>query len=160
MTWSADRKATFKRRSRSFCRAGASRATGNEAVVQAGFWEPLVGFSELIGQAVARLGLEAVMPSAHILGDIEPERTTSWRRMRRLDSIYSGLPSGCTRISDFGLKSLASSVRGVRSPRINRCRMREEREKRKLNKYSTCQSHRKYLDVHGEARSTNCAEQY
>ena len=34
---------------------------------------------------------------------------------------YSGLPSGCTRISDFGLKSLASSVWAVRNPRVNRC---------------------------------------
>src|SRR5271157_951668 len=38
--------------------------------------------------------------------------------------------------------------------------MREERVKRKLNKYSTYQIYRKSLDVQGGAASRNCAEHY
>ena len=52
-------------------------------------------------------------------------RYTGGRKAEREEAIgssYSGLPSGCTRISDFGLKSLASSVWAVRNPRVNRCK--------------------------------------
>src|SRR5271166_961998 len=38
-----------------------------------------------------------------------------------LPFIYSGLPSGCTWITDFSSRRLASSVWGVRNPRVNRC---------------------------------------
>src|SRR5271157_6300207 len=49
---------------------GGSSHWASEAVVQAGFREPPVGFRDLFGQAGASLGLEAVMPSAHILVEI------------------------------------------------------------------------------------------
>src|SRR5271166_4111032 len=53
-----------------FAEQGRVEPLASEAVVQAGFREPLVGFCDLFGQAGARLGLEAVMPSAHILVEI------------------------------------------------------------------------------------------
>src|SRR4051794_29445612 len=37
---------------------------------------------------------------------------------------YSGLPSGCRRISDDSQESLALPVRCVRNPRVNRCNPR------------------------------------